>query len=136
MIDFLSVNLWAVLVAGLVYFFLGALWYSPVLFAKPWMSLNKYTEDDIKGGNPAPFIVAFLTAMIVSLVLANLIQVSGDSSVVGGLKVGLLIWAGFVGPFALTNYMFSMRPTKLFLIDSGFNLVGLIIMGTIITVWP
>jgi len=134
--DFISVNLWAVLVAGLVYFVLGALWYSPVLFANPWMTLNKFKEEDFKEGSPAPFIVAFITAMIVPLVLANLIKLLGDYSLIGGIKAGLLIWAGFVGPFALTNYMFSMRPTKLFLIDSGFNLTGLIIMGTILGLWP
>ena len=33
-----ALNYLAVLVAGIVIFMIGGLWYSPVLFAKPWMA--------------------------------------------------------------------------------------------------
>lgn len=34
-----EINYLAVLVAALANFFLGALWYSPVMFAKPWSKM-------------------------------------------------------------------------------------------------
>ena len=39
---FLGVNLWAVLVSALATMVAGFLWYSPMLFAKPWMVAMGY----------------------------------------------------------------------------------------------
>ena len=41
-----GVNLWAVLAAGVAAMIVGFLWYSPVLFAKPWMALMGYDPSD------------------------------------------------------------------------------------------
>lgn len=48
---FSDVNLVAVLVAGVVDMVIGALWYSPVLFAKSWMRLIGKKEEDMKKMN-------------------------------------------------------------------------------------
>lgn len=45
---FAGVNYWAVLVAGLLTFFLGGLWYSPVLFGQIWMQANGYEEQQVR----------------------------------------------------------------------------------------
>lgn len=133
--EFITLNYWAVFVAGLAYFFLGALWYSPVLFAKPWMKLNGYTEQDFQDSNAARYIVAFFTSMIMSFVLAHIVLLFGDGSIVVGIEKAVWVWIGFIATFTLTNYMFSNRPVKLFMIDSGYNLVGLLIMSVIISAW-
>src|SRR5690349_13094429 len=36
------------IVAALAAFMLGALWYSPMLFAKAWVAAHGYTEADVK----------------------------------------------------------------------------------------
>jgi hypothetical protein len=43
---FSEINWLAVLVSGLAYFALGALWYSPVLFSKKWIELGKIDIND------------------------------------------------------------------------------------------
>src|SRR5580704_4601540 len=43
---FLGVNLWAVLVCALATMVVGFPWYSPVLFANPWMVLMGYDPND------------------------------------------------------------------------------------------
>ncbi len=130
-----NLNIWMVAVAGLVYYILGALWYSPLLFAKPWMKLNGYTEQDFQDINAARYIAAFFTSMIMSFVLAQFITHLGNGSIISGIGISLWVWVGFIGTFTLTNYMFSNRPVKLFMIDSGYNLVGLLIMSVIISAW-
>ena len=40
-----TINYLAVLVAGIVIFVLGGLWYSPVLFARRWIALQGRTEE-------------------------------------------------------------------------------------------
>ena len=43
---FMGVNLWAVLASGLATMVVGFVWYSPLLFARPWMVLMGYNPDD------------------------------------------------------------------------------------------
>ncbi len=43
-----EVNFVAVLVAGVVSYFLGALFYSPWLFGNKWLKLNGMKESDAK----------------------------------------------------------------------------------------
>ena len=52
---FMEINYWAVLVAGLAGFGFAGLWYSPVLFAKPWMAENGFSEKDLSDPKPAMF---------------------------------------------------------------------------------
>ena len=42
---YLHINILAVIVAGIVTFGIGALWYSPLLFGKHWMQFNGVTPD-------------------------------------------------------------------------------------------
>ena len=131
----ISINYWAVLVAGLLYYFLGALWYSPLLFAKPWMRLNGFTEEDFKDKNAFRYNVAFFNSLLMSFVLAHMVLFFGDSTIMVAVETAVWLWIGFVATFTLTNYMFSNRPIKLFMIDSGYNLVGLLMMAVIISAW-
>ena len=43
---FSHLNWLAILVAALAYFVLGALWYSKVLFVKPWLRMTGIKVDD------------------------------------------------------------------------------------------
>ena len=63
---FTKVNIWAVILAGISYLILGALWYSPLLFGKQWMELNGFTEKDLKTNKPLWMItlVTFLSALL------------------------------------------------------------------------
>ena len=45
-----AINYLAVLVAAIVIFVLGGLWYSPVLFAKRWIALQNRTEEEPASG--------------------------------------------------------------------------------------
>jgi hypothetical protein len=47
-------NYLAVLVTAIVNMVIGALWYSPFLFAKPWMAFNNMTSESMKNVNPGP----------------------------------------------------------------------------------
>ena len=43
---FTGINPWAVLVAAVATMVIGFLWYSPILFARPWMRLMGCDPDD------------------------------------------------------------------------------------------
>jgi hypothetical protein len=46
------------------------------------------------------------------------------------------VWLGFVTTVQLTGTLFGKRPTKLYLIDTGYQLVCYLAMGAILAVWP
>ena len=130
-------NHWAILVSALLLWFLGAIWYSPALFARPWMAMLGITPDKTKKNKSmiAGMISSFIGDLILSLVLAHLILWSGAQTWGWGAFIGFLVWIGF---FAAPNFpqgIYEGRPFKLFLINNGYWLVGLMVSGVLLAVW-
>jgi hypothetical protein len=131
----MKTNYLAVVVAAIAYFFLGYLWYG-VLFNKPWMALEHMTIEQAKSVSPVvPYIVSFLLELLVAYSLALLCIWRNANTASRGASVGVLVWIGFVGPIALMNYMFEMRPRALYAINEFYPLAGLILMGAILGAW-
>lgn len=129
-----SLNWIAVLMASLIYFFLGALWYSPLMFAKPWMKIKNIPEDH-EGGSTVMFIYTFLLQLIAVISLALFLSGMGIDTAVNGALIGFGAGAGFVFTLAGTTGIFSDTPLKLHLIDNGYHVAGLTIAGLIIGWW-
>ena len=134
------VNFLAVLVAGVVIFLLGGLWYSPVLFARRWAALMGKREEELKAAAAASpmaamYLAAFLCGLVIALTLATIIGHFGPLSLIRGAKVGAFCWLGFAGTTSFATAIFSMTPKRLWLINSGYNLVSFVIAGAIIGAW-
>jgi hypothetical protein len=133
-------NYLAVLVGGVIIFILGGLWYSPMLFAKQWTALQGKTEAEMKaassGSNmPLKFVMAFISGLLVSFTLAVVMRHFTDIDLMRGAWVGVICWVGFAGATSFANSLFSMKPLKLWLIDSGYNLVCFIVVGALLGAW-
>jgi hypothetical protein len=132
------VNNVAVLVSGGVIFALGGLWYSPVLFAKRWVSLVGKTEEELKanaGSMPMSYLFVLLCGLVTAYVMALVIGNFSPASGVDGALIGALCWLGFAGATSYGTALFSGKPKGLWLIDSGFNLVAFIVAGVTLAVW-
>ena len=134
---FEDVNVLAVAVGAVLAFALGALWYSPVLFAKPWMAGHGYTADKVKemqaGMGPA-YAVSFLCWLVMATVLASIAPHFGEG--VGAmLHTGLLLWLGFSATVGLTNNRFSDKPISVWVIDAGYQVVSVAIMSVVLGLW-
>jgi len=131
------VNYLAVLVSGIAIFFLGGLWYSPVLFAKPWVRLMGKTEEELKSGaaGPLPFLLAFLCGIAVALAMAIVLHQFEPLTVLQAVNVAVVCWIGFAAATSFASAMFSGTPRGLWLINSGYNLVSFVIAAVIETIW-
>ena len=59
--EFPEINYYVVLVSALAFFVIGAIWYSPVLFANSWLKELGITKEDMaKGSMTKTFGVSFL----------------------------------------------------------------------------
>lgn len=133
-----NVNYLAVVVAALIYYAGGALWYSPLLFGKSWMVVVGLTEEKIKAQQKdawKSYLTALIGALIISYGIARLEMYMNVDSFSGGLQTGFWTWLCFVVTTAATNNVFAGRPFKLLLIDAGYHLYGFLVMGVIIAVW-
>jgi len=128
-----DVNYLAVLIGGVAAQPLGALWYSPALFARPWMRLRGYTEADIEGGDNAGYVVAFLASLVVAYTLARLVDMVGADSVGDCVAVGAFVWAGFAATVQATQLAFSPnKSVQLFAIEGGYQLAAFVVIGFVI----
>jgi len=127
-----QVNWLAIFVAGLVPVVIGMLWYSPLLFGKKWMSLVGKTEEEIRKEGPGKaYAQSLVTSMIIAFVLEYLLMYTGSFDMRAGMKLGFLVWIGFVATTSYASVLFESRPKGLYLINAGYNLVSLLIMGAI-----
>lgn len=129
-------NHWAILVSALIQWFLGAAWYSPALFAKPWMKLLGITPDPSKRKSMVVGMVSSLiVSLILSFVLLHFILWSQSSSWASGAFIGFISWLGFIAAPSFAQGIYEGRPFKLFAINTGYWLVGLLISGGLLAVW-
>ncbi len=140
---FRGVNLWSVLVAAVSTMVIGFLWYSPLLFARPWMVLMGYDPDDkseldeMRKGAGKNYAIAFIASLISALVLGKLIELRPRSPL-HGTWIAFAVWLGFVSTVQLTDALFSKKPFKLYkpyAINTGYQLVCYLVMGTILAAW-
>jgi hypothetical protein len=130
----LHLNHMAILVAALIQFFLGALWYS-LFFAKPWMALTGHTPGERPKGAIVAMFSSFIGGLILSLVLAHVVAWSGVGTVGWGAVIGFICWLGFIAAPLLSETLYEKRPYRLFAINSGYWLVSLLISGALLAVW-
>jgi len=134
-VHFLGVNLLAVLVSAIATMVVGFVWYSPALFANSWMRLMGYDPNDKakiaemqKSAGPSYFM-SLIASILAAFVLGKLIAVAGFSTAVDGLKIGLVTTVQF------TNALFSRQRNRLYMINTGYQLVCYVVMGAILGAW-
>jgi len=138
---FLGVNVWAVLACAVATMILGFVWYSPALFAKPWMILMGYDPNDKakiaemqKSAGPS-YAMSMVACILSALVLGKIIAVSNVTTPLNGLLIGMAVWLGFVTTVQLTNSLFMRQRANLYLINTGYQLVCYLAMGAILGAW-
>ncbi len=136
---FNNLNWPAIVVAGLAYWAIGSLWYSPVLFAKKWIA---YLNIDVNAPNAkkgmglmfgGSFVLMFVQALAIAII-AERLEIRGNGWM-SGLKLGALTGACFCATTIGVNYLYEKKPIGLFMINAGYALVGNIIAAIIICTW-
>lgn len=127
-------NYLAIATAALVSFAIGGLWYSPILFARAWMRECGITEAQAR---QAPLGRTFGLSALAALVMAfNLAAFLGDKATLAfGLFAGAATGIGWVAMSLGVIYLFEQRSLKLWLINSGYQVVAYTAMGGILGAW-
>jgi hypothetical protein len=127
-------NLWAVLVAALIQWFVGALWYS-LLFHKPWMELVGQKCGAKPREAAVAMISSFVGALLLAFVMAHIVYWAGAVTWHRGAFLGFICWLGFIVVPLSAEHQYERRPCKLFAINAGYWLTALIATGIVLAVW-
>ncbi|MBL0359084.1 MAG: DUF1761 domain-containing protein [Chitinophagaceae bacterium] len=123
-----------VILGGLAYFMLGALWYSKLLFAPKWLVYTKIDPNDpnAKKGMAGMFIGSFILMTATSFAIAVLAYKLQTRGWMYGAKLGLFTGLFFGVTAIAISYLYEKRPLGLYLINGGYTVVGSMIAGIII----
>ena len=154
------VNVWAIPLAAIAALVVGFIWYNPKVFGNVWMKASGMTEEKMKGGNMlAIFGLALIfAAMLASALMQMTTHQFGAQSLVGGDPLTALpSYAAFMAdygtafrtfehgalhgalaglfvalPIIGTNALFERKGAKYILINAGYWVVTLTVMGAIL----
>ena len=123
-----KVSLVATLVATVLSFLLGGLWYGP-LFGTAWMEENRFTAETIKKDfNP---VKLYGTTLVLSALASWLFGmfVGPDPDVRYSVGAGLAIGVFWVAGSLATSYLFEGKTSRHFLINGGYHAVQFGLIG-------
>jgi uncharacterized protein DUF1761 len=132
------VNYLALVVAAVAVFVLGWLWYSPLLFFKPWMRLRGQDPVAAMAGAKMPggkLLVEFARCLILAYVIAVLVESLRIARLIGAVHLGLFLWIGFPVLILAGSVLWENTPWKVAAIHAGDWLVKLLVIPIIVQLW-
>jgi hypothetical protein len=129
--DFSAVNWLAVIVAAVVAWLFGAVWYTSL--SKRWLKAARLDPATMKK-SPLPFVISFIAELVMAFITALVVgaMTGGEPSLVAGLVFGFVLWLGFVATTLSVNHRYEGFGWDLTLIDGGHWLGVLLLIGAVI----
>lgn len=138
---FAGISYVSVLAAAVASWMLGAVWYT--LLSRQWLEAQGRTcvagpdgkPGDGMGRSPLPFVVSFVTQLVMAWVLAGMIgHIFGKELITArnGALSGAFAWLGFVAMPMITAWAYKSKSLQLVLIDGGYWLATLVLQGAVI----
>lgn len=137
-LDDVSVTYSAVIVAAIVYFILGAIWYAPFFFGHCSAKHDEACPVDKEGKDKGcqecgckivAYVGEFILDLITAYILAVVIQLSQATEIAEGISVAIWMWIGFVATTHFSSVLWGYKTLKSFFIYACFMLLGFIAMG-------
>jgi hypothetical protein len=130
-----DLNWAAVIVAGLAYFVLGAVWYTNALFGRQYRTALG-VDPDVQAQPDPMLLVTNFVGWMVAAVAMGLIAVSvGADSVLDGIVLGLVVSVGVILTQLVVNARYEGRGTALLRVNGPYTVIGYALMGAILAAW-
>lgn len=139
----IEINYVAILIAVVANFILGFIWYTP-LFGKVWGKEMGFdmTQKPPAGAMAKGMIIMIIGNFLMAFVFAHNIAVwnpvtwglppSPESPASTALMAAFFTWLGFFLPLDLNTVAWEMKSWKLFLINTTYHLLSLVIVALIL----
>lgn len=132
-----------IIIAALVQFILGALWYSPLVFGKWWMQImeaDHIPKEELKKmqRSMGPFLfLQFVLTLVQTFVLAMaLFYMKMPATGFASYAVAFWIWLGFMVPVQVSAVIFANTKKKFWakqiFVMVTYQLIGILIASAIL----
>jgi hypothetical protein len=129
----------AVIVAALVHYILGGLWYSPLLFGNKFLQIINWSPEKLaeieSQSHMKELAIALVTSFVLVYILAHFVQYTKATTAMAGIQTAFWLWLGFIVTTQAATVIFEQRPLGLYLMNIGYQLVGCALAGAILAVW-
>ncbi|MBI1226982.1 MAG: DUF1761 family protein [Bacteroidetes bacterium] len=121
-----------VLIAAVAAFLLGFAWYT-VLFGKAWQAETGITAESAKSGAAMTHSLAFVMMAVLAYGLNMMIgfHEPAEQTLTHGAFHGVQLAGIFGLPAVAINYLYQQKSLKLFLIDGGYLVAFMALMGAV-----
>lgn len=129
-----DLNWLAIILATVVYYILGGLWFSQILFGKAWdESIGFDRRNDWKFG-PVFYVGPLIGCLLTSIATAILVHALDVRSLGDAVLLGLITGIGYAGAVSGTNAITPTNPRPLLhgIINGAYHLLGIVIVSSII----
>ena len=134
-----QLNWLAVIVGAVIYFALGAVWFTPAVFGRPWQRAIGWDESRTPPEmNPVSYVAPALFYIVAAVATGMLAAATGSETIGEGLVLGLVVAIGYALMVTAVDAVFDPnkpRPWVWFAISGAYHLVGLVIVAVIVSVW-
>jgi hypothetical protein len=112
----------------------AGLWYSPLLFIRPWAEMSGVDGARFGAGLAQAIAVDLVSFAVMAFVLDQVLQAFGALTMGPALLATLLIWLGFVAVTLLHSVTYEHRPLRFYAINPGYRFVSMTAMAVVLTV--
>lgn len=136
--DFGAINFAGVLVAFLVNFVIGFIWFGPKTFFPVWWKAIGKTGDPGEGANMgivfgSTAVAGLISATGLAFIFNLLSRANGDVSLISGLTAGLIVGVFVMAAPALSHRLFAGNGFKVWLLEIGSDVLGFVGMGIVLS---
>ena len=135
----MAVNVLGIVVASVVSFIVGMLWYGP-LFGKTWAALSgmkmpKKMTPAMKQKAMKSMSLGFVISLLMAYVVSNFVALLNVTSAASAFQLALWAWLGFMVPIIMGAFLWENKSFKLVVLNSAYWLVSLFVMTLILAYW-
>ncbi|MBR9699314.1 DUF1761 domain-containing protein [Candidatus Woesearchaeota archaeon] len=134
-----TVNWIAIVVVAIVAMLIGMWWYSLKGFGKQWIKLMGISQRKMKEMSKnagSSYLLNIIATLVMAYVLALFIAYTSAITFVQGMQTGFWLWLGFIVTVQFGQVLWEKKKFQLFLLNTAYNLVGMLVMGGILAIWP
>ena len=132
-------SLFGILAAAIVFYIVGMIWYSPLMFSEMWMAANGIemgeAEARIQAMGPMFFVWGLLISFVMMCGLAFILQHAGASVLKTCVKIAAVVAALLIVPMIFQGMLYEGKTLQGVGIDAGYILVGLSIAAAVLSLF-
>jgi len=137
---FSNLNLVGVLIAFVVSFISGGIWFGPKTFYPIWMKARGIESGQLNQQQNKPALLfggtiigLIFQTLTLAVIITSLQAASADFSVEDGALVGAAVGIGIAAFASLSHRLFGGESLKVWIIETANDALNLTIAGAIIT---